>query len=154
MNLYLKQHVFTWGDRFDIYDYDGNTVFSVESEIFTFGKKLHVFDFNGNEVAFIRQRLFNFMPNYSVSINGKELFEVQKCFAFFSRKYYAENLGITVSGDFTAHEYTAEKDGKTVFNVSKRWFTFGDAYEININDIDPLVALCIVLIVDACDSDN
>ena len=59
MNLYLKQHVFTWGDRFSIYDIDGNSVFSVESEVFTFGKKLHVFDFNGNEVAFIRQKLFN-----------------------------------------------------------------------------------------------
>ena len=154
MNLYLKQHVFTWGDRFSIYDIDGNSVFSVESEVFTFGKKLHVFDFNGNEVAFIRQKLFNFMPNYSVMIHGENYCEVQKHFTFFSRKYYVDGPDITVSGDFTAHEYTAEKDGKTVFNVSKRWFTFVDAYEININDIDPLVALCIVLIVDACDSDN
>ena len=42
MNLYIKQHIFTWGDKFSVYDEAGNVKYNVEGEIFTWGKKLHL----------------------------------------------------------------------------------------------------------------
>ena len=53
MNLYIKQHIFTWGDRFSVYDEAGNEKYQVEGEIFTWGKKLHLCDMQGRELAFI-----------------------------------------------------------------------------------------------------
>ena len=38
MSLYLKQRVFSWGDKFSVYDENGAVKYTVEGEIFTFGK--------------------------------------------------------------------------------------------------------------------
>ena len=38
MKLYIKQKVFSWGDKFRIYD--ENDKYYVESEVFTFGKMM------------------------------------------------------------------------------------------------------------------
>ena len=51
MKLYIKQKVFSWGDKFRIYD--ENDKYYVESEVFTFGKKLHLYSQSGSELAFI-----------------------------------------------------------------------------------------------------
>ena len=53
MKLYIKQRIFTWGDKFSIYDEAGNEKYYVEGEILTFGKKLHLYDLQGRELAYI-----------------------------------------------------------------------------------------------------
>jgi uncharacterized protein YxjI len=56
-----------------------------------------------------------------------------------------------VDGDFLDHDYTVESEGRTISTVAKEWFTWGDAYEINITDrLDPVPALAVVLVIDAC----
>ena len=58
MNLYIKQRFFSWGDKFAIYDANGNEKYYVEGEIFTWGKKLHVYDMFGRPYAcrYLRRR--------------------------------------------------------------------------------------------------
>ena len=51
MKLYIKQKVFSWGDKFTVKDSNGEDRYYVEGEIFSWGKKLHVYDMRGNEVA-------------------------------------------------------------------------------------------------------
>ena len=46
-DLYMRQRVFSWGDKFEIYDNAGNVKYYVEGEVFTFGKKLHLYDTAG-----------------------------------------------------------------------------------------------------------
>lgn len=151
MNLYLKQHVFTWGDKFTLYDEAGNERYYVEGEVFSWGKKLHIFDLNGSEAAFIRQKVFSFLPRYYISVGGSETAEVVRQLAFFRQSYYVNGLGWSVNGDFFAHEYEILENGRTVASVSKRWFALGDAYEISIaSGVDEVAALAIVLVIDAC----
>ena len=57
MNLYIKQRIFSWGDRFSIYDANGNERYVVKGEVFTFGKKLHLYDVAGNELAFKAEKI-------------------------------------------------------------------------------------------------
>ena len=68
MKLYIKQKVFSWGDKFTVKDVNGEDRYFVEGEIFSWGKKLHVYDMCGNEVAFIQQKLFSFLPRYFVYV--------------------------------------------------------------------------------------
>lgn len=152
MRLYMKQKVFSWGDKFSVYDEAENVVFTVEGEVFTFGKKLHVYDSMGNEAAFIEQKLFSFFPKYSIWKNGCEVAEVVKEFTFFRQAYSVNGPGWQVEGDFFDHDYRVTFGGaQTVASVSKEWFTFGDAYEINISsEADPVLALSVVLVIDAC----
>ena len=66
MKLYIKQKVFSWGDKFTVKDEAGRDRYYVEGEIFTFGRKLHVYDMSGREVAFIKQEVWSWMPRYYV----------------------------------------------------------------------------------------
>ena len=151
MNLYLKQRFFSWGDRFTVYDENGNDRYYVEGEVFTFGKKLHVYDLAGNEVAFIQQRVFTFLPKYNITVGGRELGEVVKEFTFFHQVYTVEALGWEVHGDFFDHDYEIVGGGRQIASVSKQWFTLGDAYEISIDpNVDTVAALAVVLVIDAC----
>lgn len=151
MELYIKQHIFTWGDKFSVYDAAGNEKFYVEGEIFTWGKKLHLYDLSGNELAFIEQEVLTFLPRYHISREGTEVATVVKEFTFFRHEYTVEGLGWKVNGDFFDHEYEITNGMGTVAAVSKEWFTWGDAYQISIADhVDAVTALAVVLVIDAC----
>lgn len=150
MKLYIKQKVFSWGDKFRIYDEYENDKYSVEGEVFTFGKKLHLNDRNGKELAFIHQKMWSFLPKFFISRNGVDVAQVIKEFTFFRQEYTVEGPGWTVNGDFLAHEYEISAGNRTVAAVSKQWFTWGDTYEIDIAaDADEILVLCVVLIIDA-----
>ena len=151
MNLYIKQHIFTWGDQFSIYDEEGREKYCVEGEIFTWGKKLHLSDLLGNELAFIEQELFTFLPKYHVSRNGARIAEVVKEFTFFKHEYSVNGLGWKVHGDFWDHEYEITDGDRMIASVSKEWMTWGDAYEIRFgSSVDEVAALAVVLVIDAC----
>lgn len=151
MKLYIQQRVFTFGDKFSIYDQNANESFYVEGEVFTFGKKLHLYSANGREAAFIHQKLFSFLPKYYISVNGTDVAEVVKEFTFFRNEYTVNGLGWKVSGDFMDHDYSITSEDRTIAVVSKQWFSWGDAYEIDIAEgIDPALAISVVLIIDAC----
>ena len=151
MSLYMQQHVFTWGDKFSIYDDGGNEKYFVKGEVFSFGKKLHLYDRAGVELAYIEQKIFTFLPKYYINRSGRGTVEVVKEFTFFTPKYSVNPLGWTVYGDFFSHEYEVECGGQTVASVSKEWFSFGDAYAIRFGaGVDEVTALAVVLVIDAC----
>ena len=151
MNFYLKQHVFTFGDQFTIYDRNENPRFLVEGEVFSFGKKLHITDLAGNELIYIEQKLFSFLPTYYIYRNGREIAEVIKEFTFFKQEYTINGLNWHVTGDVFDHEYSLDDGNRTVATVSKEWFTWGDTYEISVDDsVEPILALAVVLVIDAC----
>ncbi len=151
MNLYIKQRVFTWGDKFSVYDADGNERYYVEGEVLTFGKKLHLYDTSGKELAYIEQRIFTFLPKYTIYRNGTEFAEVVKEFTLFTPEYTVSGPGWTVYGDFFNHTYDVRDGDSLVASVSKEWFTLGDAYEIALRaDVDEISALAVVLVIDAC----
>lgn len=151
MNFYLKQHVFTFGDQFTIYDRNENPRFLVEGEVFSFGKKLHITDPAGNELLYIEQKLFSFLPTYYIYRNGREIAEVIKEFTFFKQEYTINGLNWHVTGDVFDHEYSLDDGNRTVATVSKEWFTWGDTYEISVDDsVEPILALAVVLVIDAC----
>ena len=151
MNLYIKQRVFSWGDRFSIYDENGNERFHVEGEIFTLGKKLHLYDTAGNELAFIQQKVMSFLPKYYILRNNSQIAEIVKEFTFFKQEYSVNGLGWQVHGDFWAHEYEITSSGRLIASVSKEWLTWGDTYQIHLaNDADTVNALAVVLVIDAC----
>lgn len=154
MNLYLKQHVFTWADKFTVYDQEGSDYLYVKGEAFTWGKKLHILDLDGNELIFIKQKVFSFLPKYYISKGGTYIAEVIKEFTLFRQEYTVNGLDWKVKGDFFAHEYEIYSGSHRIVLVSKKWLTWGDSYEIHIEGVDPIDALAVVLIVDACISDG
>lgn len=149
MKLYIKQKVFSWKDKFKVYDEAGNEKYFVEGEFFSWGKKLHVYDLEGKEVAFIKQELLSFLPRFKVFLGDREVAEIVKNFTFFKPKYSIEGLGWEIKGDFWSHDYVVCRGELPIVNISKEWMTWGDCYELDImNPSDEIVALSVVLTID------
>lgn len=53
MELFIKQRIFSFGDKYDILDENGNVIFYVQSKVFSFGAKIFLYDNNGNEHYFL-----------------------------------------------------------------------------------------------------
>lgn len=151
MKLYIKQKVFSWKDKFHIYDEYQSEKYYAESELISFGKKLHIFDNNENELCYIYQKVLSFLPRYFINIQGTDVAEVVKSISFFKPKYEINGIGWSVSGDFFAHDYVIENEiGVPIATISKKWLSWGDAYEIDIPDPNnEIMVLAIVLIIDA-----
>lgn len=148
MKLYIKQKVFSLRHRFDIYNFNEEPVYSCEGEI-SFGKKYHLFDRNGSEVAFIKEQLFSLHSRHFIERDGSEIAEVVKEISIRPR-YIIDAFGWTVTGDFLSHEYVIKDSNKTVATISKKWFSWGDTYEIDIDpNADTVNVLCVVLIIDS-----
>lgn len=155
MKLYIKEKVFSWGDKFTVKDEYGNDKYIVEGEVFTWGKKLHVYDIAGNEVAFIKQEVWSFLPRYYVFCGDRQVAEIKKEFTFLFPKYSIEGLGWDIDGKFMAHEYEITQNGRPIVSISKEWMTWGDSYELDIaNPADEIVALAVVLTIDCVTESN
>jgi uncharacterized protein YxjI len=150
MKLYLKQKVFSWRDRFYVKDEQGNDRYFVEGEILSWSKKLHVYGMNGIEVAFIREKVLSWLPKYFVEINNQVVCEIVKELTFFTHKYRIDGMQWRLDGDVWAHEYCLQDSNRQVMmQLSKKWFTWGDSYELDIaQPQDELLCLCIALAVD------
>ncbi len=150
MKFYIKQQFLSFVDKFSIYDEHENEAYWVEGDFFTIGKKLDLFDKDNNHKAHIHQKVLSLMPRYFIEVNGKDVAEVIKHYTLFKHKYYINGFDWEITGDFLAHEYEIYRDDYTIATISKEWFTFGDAYAVDIVDgVDPVSVLSVVLIIDA-----
>lgn len=149
MKLYMKEKVFSWGDRFTVKDENGWDKYFVQGEVFSLGKKLHILNIHDEEVAFIQQRLLTLMPRFTVSMGGREVAQIRKEFTLFFQRYVIDGLGWEVDGSILAHEYEIRKNSRTIVRISKEWLTWGDSYMLDIADpADELIALAVVLTID------
>ncbi len=155
MKLYIKEKVFSWGDKFTVKDPNGKDRYFVQGEVFSWGKRLHVYDVDGREVAFIKQELFSFLPRFYVFCGGRQVAEIKKKFTFILPQYVIEGLGWEVNGSFMAHDYEITEYGEPVVTIRKAWMTWGDSYELDIRDpAMELVALAVVLTIDCVTESN
>lgn len=155
MKLYIKEKVFTWGDKFTVMDAYGNEKYFVEGEVFSWGKKLHVYDRYNREVAFIKQEVLTWMPCYHVYIGGRDVAQVRREFAWFTPRYYVAGLGWEVNGHFLEHDYEITQNGRQIVTITKEWMTWGDSYELDIApDADEIIALAVVLTIDCVIEQN
>lgn len=155
MKLLIKQKVFSFGSKFNIFDENGEIKYVAVGEVFTFGRKLHVMDTDGNEVIYIEQKLLTFRPKYEINIVGNAPVEIVKEFTLFTHEYSIPDWNVKINGDFLAHEYTVTMNGYNIAVMSKEWLTWGDTYIINIPDPgNELLALAAILVVDCCMESN
>jgi len=160
MRYMMKQKLFCWGDDFTIQNEAGENVFFVDGKAFSFGDKLSFQDMQKNELAFIRQKLLSWGPTYEITRGGALAAVVKKkLFTLFRCKFTVDVPGpddLEAQGSFLDMEYSFTRAGKTVAEVSKRWFSFGDTYGVDIceGEDDILILASTVVIDMVCHSDG
>ena len=150
MQLYMKQKVFSWKDKFSVLNAYGEDKYYVEGKVFSFGKKLRIYDRNGSELAFVNQKLISLLPTFTVEMNGQEVAVIKKKYSFFKPKYYIDGPGWEVSGDFLGHDYQITENGSPIGASHKKWMAWGDTFELDIADESrEVLTLAVVLAIDA-----
>ena len=150
MKLYMKQKVFSWKDRFTVWDAWGEEKYFVEGKVLSIGKKLTITDRLGREAAFIHQKVLSFMPRFFVDVDGAEAAEITKKISLFKPKYVVKGPGWEVQGSVFEHDYQITDGGTPVVRIHKKWMSWGDTFELDVAPgTDEVLALAVVLAIDA-----
>ena len=154
MKLYIKQKVFSWNDKFIVKDEEDNDAYVVSGEIFSLKRKLHIRDTEDRELANVQQKPLSFMPRYAVALPTGEKLTVYQRMSFLRSKYDVEPIGWRVEGKVNQHEFSIFSGNNTVAVIKKAYFTWGDSYEITIEDPEnELAVLSVVLTIDCMKAD-
>ena len=148
MKLLFKQRLFSWFDSYDVYDSDGNTYYTVEGKM-AWGHKLHILDPNGIHIGTVKQVMLTFMPKFELYVNDSYIGCISKEFTFFKPKYNIDCNGWHVEGDIFEWDYTINSQNETIAVVSKELFKLTDTYTIEVSKENSLIALMMVLAIDA-----
>lgn len=150
MRLLIKQRVFSWRDAYDVYDEQQQRKYIVKSEAFSFGHQIHIYDLANREVGAVKQELLTWLPKFRIEIGGREVGTVEKEFTFFYPKYTINYKGWVCEGDFLAWDYDVTCGGRSVAQIHKELFRWGDTYVIEINNpADEIAALTLCIAIDA-----
>lgn len=150
MQLRFKQRMFSWFDSYDIYDEDGNTVYTVEGKL-AWGHLLKIYDAEGTEVGKVEEEILAWLPKFELYKGKKHIGTLEKEVTLFKPRYTIDFNGWRINGDWTEWDYTiVDADGAEVATISKELFEWTDTYFINVEDAEnALCALMVTLAIDA-----
>ena len=97
MRLLFKQRFFSWFDSYDIYDEDGNTIFTVEGKL-AWGHCLHILNAAGEHIGTVQQRVLTFLPKFELYIGEEYYGCICKEFTFFTPRFTLECSDWEVNG--------------------------------------------------------
>jgi uncharacterized protein YxjI len=151
MKFYIKQKIFTLKDRFSVMDENGKDVYQVQGKLFSLSNKMELLNMNGSTALLANKKVFSFLPKYFIySTHNELLAEVNKKFALKPKfQVLVGNEELTVEGSFFGHSFGILKDQTIVASITKKILSFGDTYEIDIDDNQNVeLFLFIVIIID------
>lgn len=150
MYLLFKQRFFSWFDSYDIFDRNGETLFTVKGQL-AWGHCLKIYNRNNIEIATVKERIFTFLPKFELFDGERYIGCISKEFTFFRPKFNIDFNGWHIEGDLFEWDYSIlNSQNKEIATVSKKLWNFTDTYEIFVeNPEDALYALMLVLAIDA-----
>lgn len=150
MKLLFKQRFFSWLDSYDIYDENGNTVYTVQGRM-SWGHKLEVYDAAGNCVGTLQERVLTLLPKFEIYLGNRLVGEIVKEFTFFKPSFSVDCNGWQVEGEFWEWDYRIiDSRGGLAAKIEKQIFNFTDTYVIEVREPrDALMALLVALAIDA-----
>ena len=114
MKLYLKQKVFKFLDHYDVYDENQNAIFTVNQKFKFLGFHADVTARGDYQSFEIDKEIITFLPKYVLTFENREKIYLNFRLSFIHRKIDVE--------------------GEVIADISKKWLTWGDTYEVDIYD--------------------
>lgn len=144
--LYIKEHVFSMRGKFSVKDAEEQDVYFAEGSFLKVPKVYTIKDIENHEVGRIIKEVFTFLPKFTVEVDGLEIAKIKKELTFFKPRYTIEAAGIEVSGDWWGMDFEVYQDGELIGEVNKKWFSWGDSYQVKVLD-ESMETLMISLVV-------
>ena len=155
----MREKLVSIGDDFWIETNLGRRAFKVDGKAFRVRDTLVIRDMVGTEVAKVQERLVHIRGTMKIERPGKPDATVKKALITPLRERWvleADDVGeIKIQGNIVDHEYTFERDGRRVAEVSKRWFRIRDTYGVEIQPgQDDVLILAATVAVDQMAGDK
>ena len=99
MKLLFRQRFFSWFDSYDIYDEQGNVVYTVEGKL-SWGHCLHILNSAGEHIGTVKERVLTFLPKFEMYMGERYVGCIQKAFTFFTPRFDIDCNGWQVRGSF------------------------------------------------------
>jgi uncharacterized protein YxjI len=149
----MHQSLISIGDDYWIEDSNGRPSFKVDGSALRFRDNWVLHDTDGRQVATFREHV-SLRDAIDVEVDGLSATVKKSILGFRDRDRFhvdvngGENL--KVHGNVVEHEYTIERDGQTIAEISKKWFRVRDCYGVEVRDpLDVPMALAVTMAVDA-----
>ncbi|WP_112181090.1 MULTISPECIES: LURP-one-related/scramblase family protein [Paraliobacillus] len=132
--LYIKQKVFSLGGNFTVKDEFEQDKYVIKGSFLSIPKTFTIKDTSENEIGTITKKVFSLMPKFFVQVDGKDVVTIKKEFSFLKSRYQIEGQDISVRGDWWDKKFDIVSNGEIVGQVTEKWLSWGDTYEVNVND--------------------
>lgn len=153
--LYIKQKVFSLGEQFTVYDHAERPQYFVKGSFMEIPKNFTIYNKQEQEIAKITKKIWSMMPKFYVDIRHNSQIMIEKEFTFFKARYNIFAEDITVDGDWWDMDFKILHRGKPIASVAKRWFTWGDTYEVSIlNEKMEELIISLVIAIDCVKRDE
>ena len=149
----MRQRMFSIGDDYTIENDRGEHVFKLDGKALRVRKTILFKDMDGRELVKIQERMLHVRDSMEIEgPDGKRVAMVHKAMITPLRERWvvdvADGPDLHAQGNFVEHEYTIERDGDRVAEVSKRWFRVRDTYGVEVapgeNDILILATTAVI----------
>jgi uncharacterized protein YxjI len=131
----MHQRMLSIGDDYVIENDRGERAFKLDSKALRVHKTIMFEDMAGHELCKIQERMLRVKDSMEIEDpGGHRLALVQKAMIAPLRERWTVKMDdgpdLRVQGNIVDHEYTIERDGQQVAEVSKRWFRARDTYGV------------------------
>ncbi len=150
----MRAKLFDLGDDYWVETTAGRTVFQVDGKAMRFREAFTIRDAGGEVVATLQERVARLRDTMVIGRPGRPTATITKKKVAPLRQHFvveADDVGtIDVRGNLTEHEYTFERDGQPVAEVSRRWMTVRDTFGVEVQPgADTALVLAATVAVDA-----
>jgi uncharacterized protein YxjI len=133
----MRQRMLSIWDDYTIENDRGEHVFKLDGKALRIRKTILFKDMDGRELCKIQERMLHLRDSMEIEgPDGKRLAMVHKALITPLRERWVVDLDdgpdLHAQGNFVDHEYTIERDGDKVAEVSKRWFRVRDTYGVEV----------------------
>ena len=132
----MRQRMISIGDDYVIENDRGEHVFRLDGKALRIRKTIRFEDMHGHELCKIQERMLRVKDSMEIEDpDGHRMAMVQKAMIDPLRERWTVKVDgpdLHVQGNIVDHEYTIERDGQRVAEVSKRWFRVRDTYGVEI----------------------
>jgi len=149
----MRQRMLSIGDDYIIENERGEHVFKLDGKALRIRKTIVFEDMDGHELCKIQERMMRLRDSMEIEgPDGNRLAMVHKAMITPLRERWVVDVeggpDLRAQGNFVDHEYTIERDGDKVAEVSKRWFRVRDTYGVEVapgeNDVLILATTAVI----------
>jgi uncharacterized protein YxjI len=149
----LREKMFSIGDDYWIETGRGERAFKVDGKALRVRDTLVIEDRAGRAVGRIQEKAVRVRDTMEIERDGDTLATVKKALVTPLRERFSIDVrggdDLEAKGNIVDHEYTVERNGTKVAEVSKRWFRVRDTYGVEVADgQDAGLILSIVVCID------